>query len=177
MFLVASMLFLFPGSAYSDDECKNSMPKGYTVSEIAQLRENIRAAGGLSGIEFPSQILFGNPMFYLFLGYASADSGDEFLALAYFENAEFYAFERNYCNKKIVRELSSIGRYHVITRFEKKLSNNNAFQNWTFGLTFSPKGVNIQTFKIANCVLFSSDIGTVMSDTDYERIYSTRECY
>lgn len=153
------------------------MPEGFTADEIAEIREDIRVAGGLSGMAFPGRALFANPMFHLFVGYAYADSGEDFFALASFETAEFYAYERNYCNKKIVRELSSIGRYHVITRLEKDKSDSQFFENLTFGTTFSPSGMNIRLFWQAKCLLFSSDIEIVMSDTNYERIYSKSACF
>ncbi len=174
---VASVFLLPPQSSFSDTTCKSAMPDGYTANEVAQIRESIRVAGGLSGITSTSGVLLGNPMIYLFLGYASTRDGADFKALAFLENAEYYAYERNYCNKKIVRELSSIGRYDIITRLEKEFNNTQVFENLTFGLGFSPSGMNIRTFKIVKCLIFSSDIETVMSDTNYERIYSRAECY
>ena len=96
--------------------------------------------------------------------------------LAHLEIAEFYAYERNYCNKKIVRELSSIGRFDVITRLEKEFTNNEYFSNLAHGIIFSPISMSIMTFKKMECTLFSSDIETVMSDTINERIYSRPGC-
>ena len=77
------------------------MPGGRTANEVAQIRENIHAGGGLFGFDFSDSALLGNPMIQLFLGYASARAGEEFMALAHFEIAEFYAYERSYCNKKL----------------------------------------------------------------------------
>jgi len=151
------------------------MPEGYTANEVAQIRENVRAAGGLFGFDFSNSALLGNPMIQLFLGYASARAGEDFMALAHFEAAEVYAYERNYCNKEIVRELSSIGRFDVITRLEKEFTNNEYFFNLAFGLTVL-RGTNIRIFKKVECILFSIDIETVMLDTSDERIYSRLEC-
>ena len=152
------------------------MPEGYTANEVAQIRENIRAGGGLFGFDFSNSALLGNPMIQLFLGYASARAGEDFAALAHLEIAEFYAYERNHCNKKIVRELSSIGRFDVITRLEKEFTNNEYFFSLVYGITFSPISMSIMTFKKMECTLFSTDIETVMSDTINERIYSRPEC-
>jgi hypothetical protein len=153
------------------------MLEGYTANKIDQIRKNIRTADDLAGITSHSKELLGNPMIYLFLGYASARNGADFKTLAFLEIAEYYAYERDYCNKKIVRELSSIGRYDIITRLEKEFTNKGEFNNFTFGLGFSPSGMNIRTFTIVKCLLFSSDIETVMSDMNYESIYSKSECY
>lgn len=152
------------------------MPEGYTANEVAQIRENIRVAGGLSGFNFSNSALLGNPMIQLFLGYASARAGEEFIALAHFEIAEFHAYERNYCNKKIVRELSSIGRFEAITHLEKEFTNNEYFLSLAYGITFPPISMSIMTFEKMECTLFSIDIEIMMSDTINERIYSIPEC-
>ncbi len=72
IFFVASVFLLLPQSAYSGNQCKSAMPEGYTANEVVQIRENIRAAGGLFGFDFSDSALLGNPMIQLFLGYASA---------------------------------------------------------------------------------------------------------
>lgn len=177
VFFVASIFLLLSQSAYAEDTCKSAMPDGYAASEIAHIRDEIRAAGGLFGTTFPRRELTGNPMIELFLGYASARTGDDFFALAHFEAAEIFAYERNYCNKKIVRELSSIGRYEVITRLEEQHTDRGVFKNLIYGTTFSPSGMNIRLFKEVSCLLFTSDIELVMSDTNYEGIYRKPECF
>jgi hypothetical protein len=106
------------------------MPEGYTANEVTQIREQIRAVGGLFGTTFPMKEIIANPMFQIFIGYAYARAREYFLALASFEIAEFYASEKNYCNKKIVRELSSIGRFEARTHLEKEFTNNEYFLAW-----------------------------------------------
>ncbi len=159
-------------------DCKSVMPEGYTADEMALIREEIRATGGLFGTSFaPRKELFVNPMLQLFVGYANASNGDDFIALGYLENAEILAYERNYCNKKIVREFAAIGRYHVITRLEAEFTDNHFYKNLTHGSKFSPSGMYIMLFRQAECMIFSSDIEIVMSDTNFEQIYSRLECF